>query len=129
MKKKYLKRPFADEDRELGFLSNVLGLATDSRVDVVGVGSGSGEVVDVGIHDDVGASIVERSPEASALEAVLELERNTLVNNSNLLEDTVDVGVDPVGGVVRKTSSGTEAGEVVRSLVDRGNGEGVLVAR
>lgn len=129
MKKKYLKRPFADEDRELGFLSNVLGLTTDSRVDVVGVGSGSGEVVDVGIHDDVGASIVERSPEASALEAVLELERNTLVNNSNLLEDTVDVGVDPVGGVVRKTSSGTEAGEVVRSLVDRGNGEGVLVAR
>jgi hypothetical protein len=46
----------------------------------------------------------------------------------NLLENTVKVRVDPVGTVDCESSSRSETGKVVRSLVDWSDGEGVYVS-
>jgi hypothetical protein len=46
----------------------------------------------------------------------------------NLLENTVKVGVNPVGTVNGQTSSRSKSGKVVGSLVNRSDGEGVHVS-
>jgi hypothetical protein len=142
-----LERPFTDEDGELGFLGNVSCLTADGGVDVAGVGAGSREVVYVRVEDDVGGCVVERGPVGGAHEAVLDHHGDALVlkvrsvhvsqrcgrwvsatyHFGNLLEDTIEVSVDPVGTVDGETSRRSETSKVVGSLVDGSNGEGIHV--
>jgi hypothetical protein len=79
-----LERPFTDEDGELGLLGDVGGLTADGRVDVVGIGTGGSEVVDVRVEDDVGGCVVEGSPVAGAQEAVLDHHGDALVLQSHI---------------------------------------------
>jgi hypothetical protein len=142
-----LKGPFSDEDRKFS-ISCCGGFATRGGSHVARVSTGSSEPVEVRVDDQVGASSIEWCPERFTLEAVLKHDWDTLVNGSDLLEDASDVGVDPVSAVRGETSGRSESGKVtintistvriancsvkdlrVRSLVDRGNGECVEVAR
>jgi hypothetical protein len=69
---------------ELGLLGDVGGLTADGRVDVVGIGTGGSEVVDVRVEDDVGGCVVEGSPVAGAQEAVLDHHGDALVLQSHI---------------------------------------------
>lgn len=126
-----LQRPLADERGELGRDGLEVGaLAADGRGDVLRVGAGGGEVVDVAVDDQVLGGGEEGRPEVRALEVVLEHDGDALVEGLDLLEDTVHVGQDPVGAGVGETGGGAEAGEVsVGSLVDGAESECVLMPR
>jgi hypothetical protein len=123
-----LQTPLSNENRELGLLRKVLSLTAHSRVDILRVGACSGEVVDVRVKHNVGASVVEGCPVGSALETVLNHHGNALVDLGDLFEHTAVVSIDPVGGFVREAGRGTEAGEVVRGFVDGRDGKGRYAA-
>lgn len=80
----------------------------------------------MGVHDEVGGGVVEGGPVGGALEVVLEHERDAFVDLGDLLQGSVDVGVDPVCAVEGQAVGGAEAGEVgVGGFVDGGDGEGL----
>jgi hypothetical protein len=75
-----LERPFTDENRELGLVAGDVGaLAAYGGVDVVGVGTGGSEIVDVRVEDDVGGGVVEGGPVRGTHEAVLDHHRDALI--------------------------------------------------
>lgn len=123
-----LQTPLADEVRELGGLGDVGGLATDGRGNVLRVSSCGGEVVDVGVDDEVGRGVEVRLPEGGALEAVLHHDGDTAVDLGDAVNAAVDVVGDPLRAVGGKTGGSTESGEVVRGLVDGADGPGGQVA-
>ena len=124
-----LQRPLANEDREFAIaFADVFGLATDSRSNVLRICAGSCEEVDVAINHKVRSSWVERRPVHFGKERILKHQRDTLVVLGNAVESALDVGVDPVGAVFGQTSRSSEAGKVVRGLVQRSNGEAVRTA-
>ena len=105
-----------------------MGLAAHGRVDVAGVCTSGGEVVDVRIEDNVFRCVVEGCPVTSTHEAILNHHRNALVHLGDLLEYPIEVSVDPVRSIDSETSSRSETSEVVGSFVDWCDRESVNVA-
>lgn len=85
-------------------------MAADGGGDKGGVDARGCEVIDVGVDDEVGAGGVEGGPVVVAEEGVLEHDWDALVDFGDLGQDTVDVGVDPGGGVGTQTGRGGEPG-------------------
>lgn len=122
-----LKGPFADEDGELAVsATDLVGLTADCGGDVLRVSTCCGEEVDVGVDDEVCGGVVEGGPVLFGEEGVLQHQGDAFVDFGDAGEDAVHVRVDPVGSVGGQTGGRGEAGEVVRGLVDGGDGEGVL---
>jgi hypothetical protein len=126
-----LQRPLSDESGELARDGlEVSALAADSRRNVLGVGAGGGEVVDVGIDHEILGGVEKRSPVVGALEVVLKHDGDAFVELLDFLEDAVHVCQDPVRTSIGQTGRRTEASEMgVGCLVDGTEGESVLVAR
>jgi len=120
--------PFTDKDGELGLLGKEGGLSTDGAVDVVGVGTGGGKVVDVRVDDDVGTSLPERRPVWGTLEAVLNHHGDTGVDLGDALETAVHVVDDPLSTLVGEAAGAAKGGNVVRGFVDGGKSPGSEVS-
>ncbi|KAH0194784.1 glycoside hydrolase, partial [Aureobasidium melanogenum] len=119
---------FADEVGELGGLGDEGGLPADRGSDVLGVGTSSSEVVDVRVDDEVGRGVEVRLPESSALEAVLEHDGDAAIDLCNTSKNLGGVVGNPLSTLGGETGRSSEAGEVVRGLVDWCHGPGSQVA-
>lgn len=72
---KDLKRPFSDENRELAITGSHGCLTTNSAVDVLGVDTRGGEIVDMSVDDQVRSGCEVARPVFLTEEAVLEHNR------------------------------------------------------
>ena len=79
------------------------------------------------VDDKVGVGREERSPVVVAEETVLEHARNTSIELGDLLQDTLNVGVDEVGSLKGQTTSSGKVGSDITRLVDGRDSEGVDV--
>lgn len=118
-----LKGPLANEDRELGLLPEVRGLAADRRGDVLGVRTSSGEEVDMGVDNQVRVGIEQGRPIRSSLEAILQHDGNALVDSNDPRQDALHILHDPGGSLLRETISGTKSSQIVTGLVDGSDSE------
>ena len=62
-------------------------------------------------------------------ESILNHARDTSIKFTNLLQNTLEISVDEVGGTEGEAASGCKVGGDITGLVDRRDGEGVDVAR
>lgn len=121
-----LQAPFADEVGELSLVGNELCLTTNSRVNVVSIDTGRGEVVDMWADDDSVSGVEVRCPEFGAFEVVLDDQRDARVDLLNACQDTLQILVDPLRALISETRWGTKAREIsVRGFVERRYGESV----
>lgn len=80
------------------------------------------------VDDEVSRGVKVRLPESGALEAVLKHDWDTAVDLCNTSKDTGGVVGNPLSTLVGETSRSTEAGEVVRGLVNGGESPGGQVS-
>jgi len=116
-----LQRPLANKVGEFVKVGDPLGLSAYSAGCVLGVGTGDGEEVDVGVDDDVGRGVKVFVPRAGCHETILHHHGDAFVELGDVIKASVEVLACPVGCRGRKSVGATEFGEIIAGLVDRGD--------